>query len=192
MSRPLAFLPFLPSPLGCSPVGERRLTPTEVVRASFDAGQAQAQLLGHLGAEPGAVAVGGVEVVVVGPGQRPVVAVLGLADDRRRGSPGDPPDDRAAGIRVDHRPRDESEEAADFLLPLVGARRELRLGRSRAQPHGHQVEARADHQDAVAQPECPEDVPGHVRRASPSRCSPSRSRSRDTARAGRWAGSPRR
>src|SRR5262249_10261080 len=61
----------------------------EVHRVALDAGETESQLLWHEGLETPAIAVGRVLVVVVSPGERPVVAALGLADDRFLGCPGD-------------------------------------------------------------------------------------------------------
>src|SRR5262245_22532915 len=65
----------------------------EVGGAARDPGEAAAQLpLGPRG-EPGAVAEGGVDRVIVGPGDRPVVAVLRPADDVTGRGPVDAHDD---------------------------------------------------------------------------------------------------
>jgi hypothetical protein len=74
-------------------------TPDEVLRAASDFGEPETELLVHLGLEPPAVAIGGVEVVVVGPGDRPIVAAVGLADDRIGGRPLDRLDQFARRIR---------------------------------------------------------------------------------------------
>ena len=47
----------------------------EGLRAALDPGEPEAQFLGHLGLEAGAVAIGGVEVAVVGPGRGPDVGI---------------------------------------------------------------------------------------------------------------------
>ncbi len=86
MSNPLAFLPALPSPV-CSPLAARMLTPAEVLRATLNPGESQTQLLGDARLEAVAVAVRGVEISVVGPSDRPVVAPFCLADDARLGRP---------------------------------------------------------------------------------------------------------
>src|SRR5205085_1831266 len=71
----------------------------EVRRAALDAGEAEPQLLRREGLEAPAVAVGRVLTAVVGPGERPVVAAPGLADDRFPGRPGEARDGLARRVR---------------------------------------------------------------------------------------------
>src|SRR5262249_27934765 len=71
----------------------------EVIGRPRNPREPEPQLPGHERLEPAAIAVGGVEVVVVGPGDRPVVASPSLIHDGFLRRPVDPADDAARRIR---------------------------------------------------------------------------------------------
>src|SRR5205823_3723852 len=130
-----------------------------------DASETKAQLLRHERLEAVAVAVGGVLAVAVAPGERPVVAALGPADDLLLRRPGDPFNDRTRRRRVAHRRDYQLEEALHATTPFVGGvLGKLRLFAAHAEPHGDDVQARADDEETVAEPERPKRVLGHVRK----------------------------
>jgi hypothetical protein len=70
----------------------------EVGRGAFDSGEAHAEFFFGERFEALAVAPGGVEVVVVGSGEREVVAAFGLAGDGVEGGEFDAMDDRAGRV----------------------------------------------------------------------------------------------
>src|SRR5262249_50264470 len=71
----------------------------ELRRVALDPGKPEPQLPRDERLEPPAVAVGRVLAAVVGPGERPVVAARGLADDRFLRRPVDARDHLAGRVR---------------------------------------------------------------------------------------------
>src|SRR2546422_10421384 len=61
----------------------------ELERCADDFGQTEAQLLRHERFETVAIAIGGVEIIVIRPGERPVVAAVPSGDNRFLWGPGD-------------------------------------------------------------------------------------------------------
>ena len=115
-------MPFGPSPF-CSPVGEGTLTRGDLRRRPGDLREAEAQLLRPPRIEAPAVAVRGVQGVVVGPSRRPVVASLRQADDRVRRRPANLLDrtDSAAAC-----PRPRARRAGRTPRPACPSRRRRR------------------------------------------------------------------
>src|SRR5262249_4513706 len=155
---------FRPGPVAGLLAGRGRdVDALEARWVALDAGETESQLPRHEGLETPAVAVGRVLVAVVGPGERPVVAAFGLADDRFLGRPGEAGDYlarrvgggagllRTAGDRVD----DRLEEDLHALVVkgfkhVPGVLRFRREGFAVADDD--EVEARDNDQELIAGP----------------------------------------
>jgi hypothetical protein len=71
----------------------------EIGRSSADSRQTQTQLVRQVRFETMPIAIGGVQLIVVCPGERPIVASFGLANNGFLRRPDDLPNDRAGRIR---------------------------------------------------------------------------------------------